>query len=68
MAGGTDGRISTVQETHRFAQVERGEHPKAVDGQRLSVIRERHHERADPSPPARESDGERPADALNVAV
>src|SRR5262249_12360347 len=51
-----------------IAQGRRREHPEAVDRERLTVVGEGDHERVDALAPAREADGERPADALDLAV
>src|SRR5439155_18095313 len=61
-------RVCAVQEIDGVAQGRRGEDLEIVDRERLHVVGERHHERADVLAPAREPDGEHPAHALNLAV
>ena len=57
-----------VQEIDGLAQGRRGQYLEIVDRERLSMVRERNHERADAQAPTGEPDGEHPAHTLDLAV
>ena len=64
---GSRGRFA-VEKAHGIAQGGSPEHPEAVDGPRLRVVGERHHQRRDAQSSAREADRESAAHRLDLTV
>src|SRR2546422_423643 len=61
-------RVVAVQQADRVSEGPRSEHPESVHGDRLGGVLHGHDERADPLASAGETDRQRAADRLDLAV